>query len=134
MELLPIKHHLSNKVENDWVLANLYDEVGMKQKAVGLKKNCVINVCKENNIPIIEGHYTRYCGIQNWEKLNWDVQTLSECKLDVPIMLLERMVKIKDKNRLYIAFPEQRSVTDPVLLYMLPYLKDCSYIELARWE
>ena len=135
-ELIPIDHYcVSESIVDDIVLVKLYKEAGMKTRSNKLLQSCVSRVCSENNIPILVGHRAREYGIQNWEGLNWEVKTISETLLDVPVPVLKKMAKVKDKENLYIAFPSQRKISDPVLLYMLPcYKDDCYYIELARWE
>ena len=134
-KLLPINHEISEKLQNDWSLALLYESAGMLKKATKLKKYCIRDLCKENQIPIIKGHYTRECGIQNWLGFDWNVKSLDETTVDVPVYILEKMSNVKNKDRLYIGFPNSRHKKDPVLLYMLPYhIGECYYIELARWE
>jgi len=133
MDLIPIEHNVSMKLKEEWELALLYEAAGMTRKATKLKRWFINTLCEENNIPIIKGHYTRECRIQNWQGFDWDVKALEETETNVPAHILEKMVKVREKDRLYIAFPKTRTVIDPVLLYMLPYHGwDCYYVELAR--
>ena len=137
MDLLPIKHNLSNVVEDDWKLAGLYEAAGMKQKATELKKLCVVKVCNENSIPIITSSgKTRVSlsRIWNWDGSDWDVESLGRLSIDIPVSVLQNMALVKEQDRLRIAIPKTRAVTDPVLLYQLPYFYGDAFIELARWE
>ena len=141
-DLIPIEYNISMKLKEEWELALLYEAAGMTRKATKLKRWFINTLCEENNIPIIEGHYTRECGIQDWQEFDWSVKALNETETNVPAHILEKMVRVKEKDRLYIAFPDgyhrkksKKDPTDPILLYMLPYHGgDCYYIELARWE
>jgi len=134
MELLPTSHSMSDVIKEDLVLGELYEIAEYLKMSKSIQRDCVTRICKENHIPIIKGHYTRECSIQRWQGLDWEVQTLPESDKVVPTRVLKKIIEIRDKHRLYIAFPKQFLKTDPVLLYMVPCLDECSYIELARWK
>ena len=131
-KLIPINHEISDRAKQAWMLADLYEKAGLTRKSVKLKGNCIKMICSENNIPILNGGCNR---IHNWQGLDWGIKELSEVEAEVPVHVLQQMARISDKDRAYIAFPLQRSLPDPVLLYKLPYFPfDDFYIELARWE
>ena len=132
MELIPIEHKISKEIQQAWDLAKLYENAGVTRKSVELKGNCIKMICSENNIPILDGGCNR---IHNWHGLDWGIKELSEVEAEVPVHVLQQMARISDKHRAYIAFPLQRSLPDPVLLYKLPYFPfDDFYIEIARWD
>ncbi|KKN09294.1 hypothetical protein LCGC14_1048200 [marine sediment metagenome] len=140
MELIPIEHNISEVVKSKLALARMYEDAGMKTKAREINKGCVVQICEENEIPIIQsgdyGDGYRMVGsgiIRNWEGLDWDMKRLKDLHTNIPTPILKKMAKVKDSYTLRIAFPIKVSVKDPVLLYELPFLDD-AFIELARWE
>ena len=135
MELIPIEHKISKEVQQNWELAELYENAGLKTKAIHLKGACFKRACKENNIPVIKGFGSG--NIYEWRGHDWNTTTLYRCgvEIEVPVPILKKMAEIKDKRGLYIALPDRRNLPDPVLLWELPYHPDeLWFIELARWE
>jgi len=134
MELIPIKHSISPQLEEELSLATLYKNAGMEEKARIIQENAILEICIENQLPIIRKRKHITVGSQmiyGFENKNWDLEKLQTTDIDVPIYILEKIVEIKDKFRLRIAIPSQR--IDPILLYKLPLQEDV-YLELARWE
>ena len=135
MELIPIEHKISDETQQAWGLAELYENAGLEEKAIQLKGECLKKACEENNIPVLGGFSSG--NINHWRGYDWSTTQLQDLgvKIEIPVFILEKMVKIKDKARLYIAVPDLDFLDDPVLLWKLPYHLDIHwFIELARWE
>ena len=135
MELIPIEHTVSSVVEESLKLAETYENAGMEKKARLIRKDCVVAVCDDNDIEIIQGNNVVIIGrnrIYNWDGFDWELEEVSSLSIDVPVAMLKKMGKIREQERFRIAIP---SGPDPVLLYKLPFFSgDAAYIELGRWE
>lgn len=137
MDLIPIEHTISTDVENDLVLATLYEGAGMQKMARSIRKKCIERICEDNGIPLIRAHDDNKMIIgshiiYNWQGENWDLKDIERCLVPVPVLVLQKMKSVKDQSRLKIAVP--RTKIDPVLLYRLPFFDETVFIELARWE
>lgn len=151
-ELIPIKYKMSDTVNADLMLAELYEAAGMNMKADNIRKKSILAICKENKMEVLQTELLHdskayddsinrpyssfhYDGISDYQGMDWKIEEVNEYLKDVPVALLKQMTKVKEKSRLWIGTPVSKhiAIPDPILLYRLPYLPNC-YIELARWE
>ena len=128
MELIPIDCKVSVEIVATLELAGLYADAGMCGKSNSLYQDAVLDLCKDNDIPIIKSYDSNI--LADFEGKRWAIEALGVAVSDVPPTILKRMAKIKEKGRLSIAYPNDG---DPLLLYRLPYNR-YKYIILARWE
>ncbi len=139
MELIPMEHQLNETIEANLTLASLYETAGMKSKALDLRQQATIDVCKTNSLTICRADdvpcgicQTTY-GICDYTGQDWTLIELDLYIGDVPHDMLLKMATIQEKERLMVGVPIVKYISDPVLFFKLPYLNDC-YIEIARWE
>jgi len=146
-EMLPLKYNMSRRAETDLDLAMLYESAGMHKMARSTRRACLEEVCNDNGIPLIRSYYKQTVVARNriymWEGLDWNIKDIADFGLPVPVPILEKMALIKDQGSLRIAVPIGKAdqlpfldvaITDPVLLYQLPFFDDVVFIELARWD
>ena len=135
MELIPISHNISEGIKSELKMAQLYEDAGAIKMANSLREYAIVDICKENDIEIIDfidGQGGPYSVWMTFDNTEWRARRIQESIVKIPAPILKKMAKIEDKDRLLIAIPRKKQL-DPILFYELPYLR-YSCIMLARWE
>ncbi len=141
MELIPIEHIITDKAQELFCNAILYENAGLEVMANDRKYEALEDICKTSNLEIITMNENRVSGEDGdvdgkYNHYEWGFVYINKYKDEVPFDILFKMEKIEQKDRLAILY--KGTSPDPVLLYYTglkhPDSSHKVFIKIDEWE